>query len=132
MNFCDECDNMLEIKVAEETENNMPSSFLSFTCKTCDKTYSEEESKKILKDKCVYSINYNIDSIKRDSVINQYSYLDVTLPRVKNVKCPNSNCAGGANPEVCYIKYDDERMKYVYICCDCQKNKIEPSTWYLD
>jgi hypothetical protein len=131
MNFCEHCQNMLEIKLLGDPANNVPSS-LGYVCKTCDKTYSEEESKSILKDNCVYSMNYNIDSIKRDSVINKYTYLDVTLPRVKNVKCPNPNCAGGDTPEISYIKYDDERMKYVYICCDCQKAKTEPSTWYLD
>ena len=36
------------------------------------------------------------------------------------------------NPEIVYIKYDDEEMKYIYICCDCHKNGIEPSCWHLD
>ena len=129
MNFCEDCDNLLEIKIIEAED--LPASSLGFYCKTCNKTYEGEEAKKIIKDKCVYSINYNTDSIKRDSVINQYTHLDVTLPRVKNVKCPNSECPS-ANPEVSYIKYDEEKMKYIYICCDCLKASKEPSSWYLD
>lgn len=129
MNFCENCDNLLEITINNEETNDK--SFLTFYCKCCDYTYNKEQSKDLIKDNCIYSLNFNNDAIKLSSVINKYTHEDITLPRVNNVKCPNANCPSD-NPEIIYIKYDNDTMKYIYLCCDCQKNGIEPSSWHLD
>jgi DNA-directed RNA polymerase subunit M/transcription elongation factor TFIIS len=79
-------------------------------------------------------------------IINKYTKLDPTLPRVNNILCPNSDCktnrkngksnedsksskdsekeedekiGGGKEREVLYIRYDDVNMKYVYLCSTC-------------
>jgi DNA-directed RNA polymerase subunit M/transcription elongation factor TFIIS len=57
-------------------------------------------------------------------IINKYTKLDPTLPRINNVLCPNSECATNHtdNPEsreIIYIRYDDQNMKYVYLCSTC-------------
>jgi DNA-directed RNA polymerase subunit M/transcription elongation factor TFIIS len=57
-------------------------------------------------------------------IINKYTKLDPTLPRVKNILCPNAECATNTKDEpreIIYIRYDDQNMKYVYLCstCDC-------------
>jgi aspartate carbamoyltransferase regulatory subunit len=57
--------------------------------------------------------------------------LDPTLPRIYNIRCPNTACKtneeGEKTPaEVIYMRYDDENMKYLYICTTCD------TTWKTD
>ena len=129
MNFCKNCDNLLEVII--QAEDDETKSYLTFKCKCCDILYNKEQSKELISDNCVYTLNFNTDNIKIKSMINKYTHEDVTLPRVNNIKCPNKACPS-ENPEIVYIKYNEEEMKYMYICCDCQKNELEPSCWHLD
>lgn len=55
-------------------------------------------------------------------IINKYTKLDPTLPRIDNILCPNHTCVtntGEKEREIIYIRYDDVNMKYVYLCSDC-------------
>jgi aspartate carbamoyltransferase regulatory subunit len=55
-------------------------------------------------------------------IINKYTKLDPTLPRINTVLCPNSDCAtnkDGVPREIIYIRYDDSNMKYIYLCSSC-------------
>jgi DNA-directed RNA polymerase subunit M/transcription elongation factor TFIIS len=55
-------------------------------------------------------------------IINKYTKLDPTLPRVNNILCPNANCKTNTEDfpkEIIYIRYDDTNMKYVYLCSTC-------------
>jgi DNA-directed RNA polymerase subunit M/transcription elongation factor TFIIS len=55
-------------------------------------------------------------------VINNYTKLDPTLPRVNKVLCPNPECLTNTKEEpreIIYIRYDDKNMKYVYMCSTC-------------
>ena len=55
-------------------------------------------------------------------IINEYTKLDPTLPRIYNVKCPNMACETNVKnipPEILYMRYDDDNMKYLYICVTC-------------
>jgi len=57
-------------------------------------------------------------------IINKYTKLDPTLPRVSNILCPNAECATNTHDhehprEIIYIRYDDVNMKYVYMCSTC-------------
>jgi DNA-directed RNA polymerase subunit M/transcription elongation factor TFIIS len=63
---------------------------------------------------------------KRDeyihTTINKYTKMDPTLPRVNNIPCPNEECKTHVEKnknEVLYIRYDDERLLYLYMCCIC-------------
>ena len=123
MEFCKECDNMLYLDISNTDDSK---SVLVYNCKKCNKQYSNIE----IKNNCVYKMDYNIDKIKRDSLVNKYTSLDITLPRINNIKCPNPKCTL-KNPEIVYLKYDDSEMKYCYICCECQKNDRE-FYWFLD
>ena len=69
-------------------------------------------------------------------MINEFTKMDPTLPRITNIKCPSVNCPSnkdeGAPPaEIIYLRYDDVNMKFVYLCSVCDtiwklnKNKIE-------
>jgi DNA-directed RNA polymerase subunit M/transcription elongation factor TFIIS len=56
-------------------------------------------------------------------IINKYTKLDPTLPRVNKILCPNAECRTntkeGEEREIIYIRYDDINMKYVYLCSTC-------------
>jgi DNA-directed RNA polymerase subunit M/transcription elongation factor TFIIS len=55
-------------------------------------------------------------------IINKYTKLDPTLPRINNILCPNQDCITNKNEkerEIIYIRYDDINMKYIYLCSDC-------------
>ncbi len=120
MEFCQDCNNMLYLNILKEEGSE---SKLEYYCKNCN--YKCDNTNK---DSCVYNINYNMDNIKKHSFINKYIYDDVTLPSAVGVKCPNSQCPK-AEPNIKYIKYDDENMKFIYICLDCYKAKNEPHIW---
>lgn len=96
---------------------------LKYYCRMCNETYASDES-----DSCVFNINFNLDNIKKNSFINDYIYDDITLPRAEGIKCPNENCPA-TKPEIVYIQYDKENMKFIYVCLSCHKEKIEPHIW---
>jgi len=55
-------------------------------------------------------------------VINKYTKLDPTLPRINTILCPNAECGTNTKDEpreIIYIRYDDLNMKYVYLCSTC-------------
>jgi DNA-directed RNA polymerase subunit M/transcription elongation factor TFIIS len=84
----------------------------------------------------VLKTQYKKNEQKFNHMVNQYTKLDPTLPRIYSMKCPNHECktnhntsssaagGGGEAPgtnacEVIYLRYDDENMKYLYICTTC-------------
>ena len=126
MHFCSECGNMLYIKVSTTEEKN-----LIYYCRKCgNQTVSINED-----NICVSKIYLTKKRNKIDNMINEYTKLDPTLPRIKNIACPNINCEtnvdGGPSPEIIYMRYDDLNMKFLYLCSTCDhtwkfdKNKIE-------
>jgi len=123
MHFCSKCDNMYYVRISETDENK-----LIYYCRKCGNTddiITEDNM-------CVSKTILKREEQKFSHIINEYTKLDATLPRVTNIKCPNPNCnegsasqpaAGGAGSpqekEIIYIRYDDINMKYVYICSAC-------------
>jgi hypothetical protein len=92
---------------------------------------------------CVSKVQLKNAAQNYGNIINKYTKLDPTLPRINHVKCPNAMCP--SNPpehalalapaaassasdkpavvprEVIYIRYDEVNMKYVYLCTVCDK-----------
>jgi hypothetical protein len=62
---------------------------------------------------------------KFNHIINQYTKFDPTLPRIYNIPCPNKECKSNIGnsektpTEIIYLRYDDDNLKYLYICCIC-------------
>ena len=136
MKFCQNCDNILYLKISDGSEENTTEETsettenvldkkceLKYYCRMCNETYASDES-----DSCVFNINFNLDNIKKNSFINDYIYDDITLPRAEGIKCPNANCPD-QKPEIVYIQYDKENMKFIYVCLSCHREKIEPHIW---
>ena len=118
--FCEICENMYEI-IIETNENDKTT--LVYKCKNCNISIDKSD-----KNECVFYQNYNYDNIKRQNVINNYTIYDNTLPRALGVRCPNSNCPN-KKPDIRYIKYDNDNMRYVYICIDCHNANNETYVW---
>lgn len=122
MKFCSSCDNMLYLKITEGDEGEDCS--LNYKCNQCNTIEPNIHET----DSCVFGVNFNIDNIKKNAFINKYVYEDVTIPRAEGIKCPNKKCPD-QKPEIIYIQYDKENMKYIYICLSCYKANIKPHIW---
>lgn len=128
MKFCEKCDYMYYISISEADSN-----LLSYYCRNCghkDECIAEEGA-------CVLSTQLKTSQNKFNHIINGYTKLDPTLPRIYNIPCPNLACKSHAGPsplaesngseeadpkkksEVIYMRYDDKNLKYLYICVSC-------------
>jgi DNA-directed RNA polymerase subunit M/transcription elongation factor TFIIS len=112
MKFCSTCSNMFYIKINESDSNS-----LLYYCRKCGEVESHLDSGSL----CVSSITTK-DNNSFEHVINEYTKLDPTLPRLSNVLCPNNECStnkDNTDKEVLYIRYDNINMKYLYMCTIC-------------
>ena len=114
MHFCNSCENMLYIKLNEADGND-----LVYYCRKCGETNDTVNNKNI----CVLKTEFITNEKGYQFDINKYIKYDPTLPRTKQIKCPNIDCSSNkdAKNEVIYFRYDDSNMKYVYICSFCDK-----------
>lgn len=122
MKFCIQCDNMYYIAISKNDSNKM-----IYYCRNCGHTDENIMDEGV----CVLNTQLKKGGQSFNHIINKYTKLDPTLPRIYNVKCPNNQCKTNAdtNPktsEVIYIRYDDDNMKYLYVCVECD------ATWKTD
>ena len=124
MHFCPKCGNMYYLTLFDKDQSK-----LIYYCRNCgheDKTLVNN-----LNNLFVSKTEINTQMNYKD-VINKYTKLDPTLPRITNIDCPNSNCASThmieqkdgtksaeTEKEILYIRYDDANMKFVYLCGVC-------------
>jgi DNA-directed RNA polymerase subunit M/transcription elongation factor TFIIS len=115
MHFCTKCQNMYYISIDPDNENN-----LIYYCRNCG---NKDETLNIT-NVSVLKVQLKKSQQEFSHIINKYTKLDPTLPRINNILCPNPECITNTNPEeqsreIIYIRYDDLNMKYVYLCCTC-------------
>ena len=119
MHFCKICDNMYYIKLSEQDEN-----MLMYYCRKCGNTddYISEDNM------CVLKTHLKKKDEKYKHIINKYTKLDPTLPRMNHLQCPNEQCESRlenekerAKNEIIYMRYDNTNIKYVYLCAVCDK-----------
>lgn len=133
MHFCDKCGNMYYLGLVEGKS-------LEYHCKKCGNVDSNIGDSSVI----VSKTNIKKKSQQFQHMINKYTKFDPTLPRVNNIECPNNECisnisdfegseeetegSGRNKPEkeIIYIRYDNENMKYIYLCALCDK------VWVLD
>jgi hypothetical protein len=56
------------------------------------------------------------------NILNPYTKLDPTLPRINRIPCINAECETNTHNkkrEIIYIRYDDSNLKYIYMCVTC-------------
>ena len=113
MHFCSKCSNMYYIRINSDDPNS-----LVYYCRQCG-----NEDKSIGVDNvCVSKIQIKKSEQSFNHIINKYTKLDPTLPRINNVLCPNPDCTTNTKndpKEIIYIRYDDTNMKYIYLCSTC-------------
>ena len=113
MHFCSVCNNMYYLRIDEQNPNK-----LDYYCRNCgheDKLLAHENM-------CVSKTYIKKNDQSFNHIINEYTKLDPTLPRVNTILCPNPECETNTNNvkrEIIYIRYDDTNMKYVYLCSEC-------------
>ncbi len=114
MHFCSKCHNMYYLKINTEVNSNE----LLYYCRNCgheDETLSSENI-------CVSRTDITSSKKTYEHIVNEYTKLDPTLPRINTIKCPNQHCVSNTekgSSEVIYLRYDDINMKYIYLCSHC-------------
>ena len=83
MEFCTNCDNMYYISIDSENSNK-----LTYYCRYCGNTDPMTTKEGL----CVLKTEIEKGEQKFNHIINPYTKLDPTLPRIKNIKCPNNAC----------------------------------------
>jgi hypothetical protein len=105
---------MLYTSISEKDANS-----LSYYCRNCK--YVDEESAE--EGACVLTTHFKKGDQQFNHIINKYTKLDPTLPRIYNIRCPNIACKTNTEAveenEVIYMRYDNDNMKYLYICVEC-------------
>lgn len=131
MHFCENCGNMYYIELSDKNDDT-----LIYYCRNCQN--KNDKLIKELNNFCVSKTHIIKNNDGHGKVINEYTHLDPTLPRVKfNMVCPNTDCDSNtpmnsedskdttdnrmkAEKEIIYLRYNDKNMKYVYLCAVCK------------
>jgi len=113
MHFCSECQNMYYIRIDSENVNK-----LIYYCRNCG------NEDKLLNVDNVSVSSTQVKKIEKsfNHIVNKYTKLDPTLPRISKVLCPNAECDTNKKDEkreIIYIRYDDINMNYIYMCSTC-------------
>ena len=115
MKFCKNCNNMYYIRINSEDPNT-----LIYYCRNC----GNEDKLLSAKNICVSNTQIKKSELTFSHIINEYTKLDPTLPRISTILCPNSKCPTNTEDkkrEIIYIRYDDVNMKYIYLCSTCNE-----------
>ena len=109
MSWCPKCENFL---YADSKGEN-----LVRICRTCGYK-KEDESGGLVMETIVQersSEGYKI-------LLNEFTRQDPTLPHVNTLPCPSTTCDTNVRKvprDVIIIKYDNQNMKFIYICNVC-------------
>ena len=125
MNFCEECENYLNLQVKTKNDN---SNELIYVCRNCQ--YQEKYNNKNEDNKnFIYKNHYDINSVFGSEYNTDFLEKDNTLPRVNNITCPNVDCPSNQQiitdketkniNEVVYIVVNKKQMIFQYKCCNC-------------
>lgn len=118
MNFCTKCDNMYYLQLSKDNPDN-----LVYYCRKCGNV----DDNMLNNDGIICVSKTHIKKTKQtyNNIINEYTKLDPTLPRINNMKCPNLECASNSEEskkqsnEIIFLRYDNDNMKYIYLCNMC-------------
>ena len=115
MHFCSECNNMYYISIDPNDSNK-----LIYYCRNC----GHNDSTISIENVTVSKIQLKKSQQEFSHIINKYTKLDPTLPRINNILCPNPEC--GTN-----VKDEARENMFIYVPLVIQygkqkiKNKIQ-------
>ena len=115
MHFCSVCQNMYYIRIDSENANK-----IVYYCRHC----GHEDNELSVDNISVSKTNIKPTEQTFSNILNPYTKLDPTLPRINRIPCPNPECETNTHNkkrEIIYIRYDDVNMKYIYLCSTCDK-----------
>jgi len=94
MHFCKECGNMYYLKLKNIEDNS--GNNLVYYCRKCG-----NEDENILENKSNLYVSRNELKVKSNykNIINKYTKLDPTIPRIYTIDCPNAECASNKTLE---------------------------------
>jgi DNA-directed RNA polymerase subunit M/transcription elongation factor TFIIS len=104
---------MYYIRINEDDPNK-----LVYYCRNC----GDENTNLSIENVTVSKLQIKKSEQSFNHIINKYTKLDPTLPRINTILCPNIDCETNTKNkerETIYIRYDDTNMKYVYLCSSC-------------
>lgn len=115
MHFCTNCENMYYVRLSDNDDKQ-----LIYYCRKCGNEDTIMNGGSVI----VSKTNLKKKEQQFNHIINQYTKLDPTLPRISNIDCPNPECETNKEDstlenEIIYIRYDNDNMKYVYLCTHC-------------
>ncbi len=116
MHFCKNCENMYYIRLQDDSDE------LNFYCRNCgyvDEILNQESM-------CLTSFDKTSSQSGISNSINAFTKYDPTLPHLHNILCINKECISNkensdVKSDVIYIRYNDNDMKYLYLCVHCDK-----------
>ncbi len=116
MKFCALCDNMYYLTLNPRELNT-----IRYYCRKCNHEELHVDGSRA----GVLQVQARNDDFAIQHLVNPFTRLDPTLPRVNNIPCPSAACASNASSdaaprEVIYLRFDDGNMKYVYLCTVCE------------
>ena len=115
MHFCSTCNNMYYIRIDNDDPNK-----LVYYCRNC----GNEDGLLTVDNISISKSEVKKSEQKFSHIINKYTKLDPTLPRINKILCPNEDCITNTKNherEIIYIRYDDINIKYIYLCSTCDK-----------
>jgi DNA-directed RNA polymerase subunit M/transcription elongation factor TFIIS len=108
---------MYYLKLVGESEEDQKDQ-LVYYCRNC----GHEDATLSAQSVCALETRVSRKAQRYAQEVNKYTKDDPTLPRTQSIKCPSSDCPsnkGDGDREVIYLRYDDQQMRYLYICSRC-------------
>ena len=120
MRFCPVCAYYLFLKVEEEDEDAKGT--VMQLCRHCG--FKEPLAPTTSKEALVLETTFSTPSSSKQtaSLMNEFTRMDPTLPRLKTIPCPNTTCASTSDislRNILFIKTDAKNLKYQYACTVC-------------
>jgi len=116
---------MFYLKIKDDDKDN-----IMYYCRKCGN--KDDNIINNLQNFCVSKTHIKKTTEVYKNIINEYTKLDPTLPRIRNMLCPNEDCNSNGEqkdgeqkdgeqkyPEIIYLRYDNDNMKYIYLCGVC-------------
>jgi len=101
MHFCVNCSNMYYIRLSEDDPNS-----IVYYCRNCG-----HENKNISLDSVTVSKTcFKNAKQKYNSIINKYTKMDPTLPRINTIKCPNQSCRSNGGDDGSRVEAQGEEV----------------------